>query len=103
MQIMQTCTHCRTPYSLKEPEIVSALAQITANNFKYYTASCPNCGKPNKIPAAQLRRVAPKSTSASTAKAAPRPKAQRKAAATAANPKAGSKKPEKSTRSEAGD
>jgi hypothetical protein len=89
MQLMVNCTHCRTPFSIKEPEISAALAEILAKNFKYYTASCPNCGKPNKVPAIQLRRVAPRSPAKPAAKtAASRPKAARK---TASSPKAKTK------------
>lgn len=60
MNIMQRCVSCRTPFSVRETEIVAALIEMKANEHKYHNALCPSCGKPNKISLAQMERAAPR-------------------------------------------
>lgn len=61
MQLLQHCTNCRTPFTLRDDELLQALAFMKENNHKYYNANCPSCGKPNKISGALIRKSAPKS------------------------------------------
>lgn len=60
MQLLQRCDNCRTPFTIKDDEIVQALAFAKEHNHKYYSVDCPSCGKPNKISAALLQKSAPK-------------------------------------------
>lgn len=75
MNILQRCNNCRTPFNIREPEIVAALAVMKSNGFKYYNAACPSCGRPNKISEAQLRRAAPRVATPATAKPVSKAKA----------------------------
>lgn len=59
MQVTMSCFNCHTPFTLKLDEVEAALTQLHLEDLKHYNASCPRCGKVNKVSKVQLKRAAP--------------------------------------------
>ncbi len=49
------CPNCRQPITLKQAEIVAAVAESEAAKRVTYNIDCPKCRKPVKIPVKQLK------------------------------------------------
>jgi uncharacterized Zn finger protein (UPF0148 family) len=53
------CYNCQFPFALSREEVYAALEQIHTEDLKHYNATCPRCGKVNKVSENQLKASAP--------------------------------------------
>lgn len=49
------CPSCSQPITLKNEEIIAAIAESEAAKHVTYNMACPKCRKPVKIPVKQLK------------------------------------------------
>lgn len=49
------CPNCKLPITLKQEEVVAAVAEAEAAKHVTYNIDCPKCRKPVKIPVKQLK------------------------------------------------
>jgi DNA-directed RNA polymerase subunit RPC12/RpoP len=53
------CYRCGWSFAIKKEEILFALEALKESGGNHYDARCPRCRHTNKVPLAQLERVAP--------------------------------------------
>jgi hypothetical protein len=53
------CYNCQFPFALNREEVYAALEQMHTEDLKHYNATCPRCGKVNKVSENQLKASAP--------------------------------------------
>lgn len=59
--LKMTCYNCHWTWSLT-PEAAQAAYDELEPDAKHYTATCPQCGRTNKVGVKQLKRALPRGT-----------------------------------------
>jgi phage FluMu protein Com len=53
------CYQCGKPYPISRETVAAALETMATEHQTHYHANCPHCRRVNKVPRAELERMAP--------------------------------------------